>query len=73
MIYEASVGRRWVGRDGRSSLTPSNLGYAEPTKPVGPPLGSGPAVGTKVAIFGRDLDPDGRIGAAFTTALVDAA
>jgi arginase family enzyme len=51
---------------------PSNLGSAELTELVGPPLGPGLVVGMKVVIFGPDLDPDGRIGAAFATALVDA-
>jgi len=56
---------------GVDSRQPGGLGYAELAGLVGPPIRSGLAVGMEVTIFDPGLDPDGRIGAAFATAIVD--
>ena len=54
------------------SRAAGGLSYAELTGLVGPLLRSGLAVGMEVTIFDPDLDPDGRIAAGFTDALVGA-
>ncbi len=52
------------------SRAPDGLSYAELAGLVGPLLRSDLAVGMELTIFDPDLDPDGRIAAEFTDALV---
>ncbi len=54
------------------SRQPGGIGYGELVELLRPLLRSGLAVGMEVTIFDPDLDPDGRIAAGFTDALVGA-